>query len=92
MAIAASTVTVTTSATLLFTFTNEQQTVWLAVPSGGQTVFVGGATTVTASGATGGLPLATGGAPLPIKGQVGDRIYGIVSATTQAIAVLNVAG
>lgn len=83
MAIIASQVTVATTATLLFTFTNEEQEVHLASNTGAATVFVGGSSAVTTSN---GFPIVAATEHV-FKGHVGDTLYGIVAASTQALGV-----
>lgn len=61
--------------------------VMISVPTGGQTVFLGGSD-VTASGAKQGLPALSGGVTVVIELAYDDVLYGIVAATTQNANVL----
>ena len=92
MAIKATVVTVTTTATPL----NDAQSDWVPgsnylvlIPSAGQMVYVGGADVTVANG----YPYTPGtehevGTDSLTPGAQGEILYGIVSATTQTVNVL----
>lgn len=88
MSLETAAVTVATTETALTALEgagSDAVTVRVSVVAAGQTVYVGptGVTTAT------GYPIATGAADTFTLGQ-GDRLFGIVAATTQAVRVLRV--
>lgn len=87
MALAATRVTVTTSATLLFSADADGSRVRIRVPAAGQTVFIGGTSGVTTAT---GFEVLTGTQTDEFVLGAGDTLYGIVAATTQATHVLAV--
>jgi len=87
VSIAASTVTITTSPTLIATGLNGASWVYLHAPTGGNTIFVGPSNVTTATGLE--LP----------KGELHefwlaetDKLYGIVATSTQALMTMQTGG
>lgn len=79
-------VTVATTATALNVAegsASDRVSVLVAVPTGGATVFVGGSGVTTANG----YPI-TAGTSIALDLNSGEVAYGIVAASTQAVAVL----
>ena len=84
---------ITTSATAVNTDASDSGassggSVLVKVPSGGQTVYLGGAAvTADTTAGTGGFPVAPGESLTVMYGN-GEIVYGIVAATTQSVHVL----
>ena len=85
MALQSAAVTVAATATVLSTAAGDREghRVLILNPSGGVTVYVGGADVSTANG----YPVASGGT-LSLALEVGEIVYGIVATGTQAVNVL----
>ena len=87
MSLGAATVTITTSPTLIATGLNGASWVYLHAPTGGNTIFVGPSNVTTATGLE--LP----------KGELHefwlaetDKLYGIVTTSTQALMTMQSGG
>ena len=87
MSIAASTVTITTSPTLIATGLNGASWLYVHAPTAGNTIYVGPSNVTTATGLE--LP----------KGELHefwlaetDKIYGIVATSTQALMTMQTGG
>lgn len=86
MTVLAASVTVAATATLLSSGTDDNaygHSVLLKVPTGGATVFLGGAGVTAAAG----FPAAAG-EPYTFDLAPGDALYGIVASGSQAVNVL----
>jgi hypothetical protein len=80
---------VATTATLLATGAeNGGSKVKVAVPAGGQTVFLGTANTVTSGNGYGLTPGSTSGVTTDVELKPGQTLYGIVLVTPQTTHVL----
>ena len=87
MSIAASTVTIAATPTLIATGLNGASWVYLHAPTGGNTIFVGPSNVTTATGLE--LPK---GALQEIWLAETDKLYGIVATSTQALMTLQTGG
>lgn len=91
MAVTTTAVTVTTSATALAGVSGARESLGIAVPSGGVTVYIGGSDVTTSNG----FPLAAGSSMFlnsdsSTTTSVDFGWYGIVAAATQEVRVLEV--
>ena len=86
MALVHGQVTITTSATLIHKAgaDGDSDTLHIHCPSGGQSVFIGGASVTAANG----FELKAGSGDLVFNLEAGDSVYGTVAATTQGISYL----
>jgi len=87
VSIAASTVTITTSPTLIATGLNGASWLYLHAPTGGNTVFVGPSNVTTAAG----LELPKGALQSFWLAET-DKLYGIVATSTQPLMVMQTGG
>lgn len=87
MSIAASTVTITTSPTLIATGLNGASWIYLHAPNGGNTVFVGPSNVTTATG----LELPKGALQSFWLAET-DKLYGIVATSTQPLMTMQTGG
>lgn len=87
MSIAASTVTITTSPTLIATGLNGASWIYLHSATGGNTVFVGPSNVTTATG----LELPKGALNSFWLAET-DKLYGIVATSTQALMTMQTGG
>jgi hypothetical protein len=87
VSIAASTVTITTSPTLIATGLNGASWIYLHAPTGGNTVFVGPSNVTTATG----LELPKGALQSFWLAET-DKLYGIVATSTQPLMTMQSGG
>ena len=87
MSIAASTVTITTSPTLIATGLVGASFLYLHAPTGGNTIYVGPSNVTTATG----LELPKGALQTFWLAET-DKLYGIVASSTQALMTLQTGG
>ena len=87
MSIAAATVTITTSPTLIATGVTGASWLYLHAPTGGNTVYVGPSNVTTAAG----LELPKGALQEFWLAET-DKLYGIVATSTQALMTLQTGG
>jgi len=87
VSIAASTITITTSPTLIATGLNGASWVYLHAPTGGNTIFVGPSNVTTATG----LELPKGALQSFWLAET-DKLYGIVATSTAALMTMQSGG
>jgi hypothetical protein len=87
VSIAASTLTITTSPTLIATGLNGASWVYLHAPTGGNTVFIGNSTVTVANG----LELPKGALQSFWLAET-DKLYGIVATSTQSLMIMQTGG